>query len=377
MSRLHVERLTVGTTPRGNAIEVSLAIDGASSPLWWRSEQSPLSQRSDALVPALLPLAMRLDSPLDLPGTVSARLFGATGTAQDILHNWDPTLQVVPIDAATVAPAPPAGSGVGCFFSGGVDSFYTVLRHRREITHLVTVYGFDIDVDNRVLRERVSARLRKAAAELGKELIEVETNIRRISDTHASWGKLYNGAALATVALLLAPAIRKMFIPASYTYATLFPWGSHPLLDPLWSTEGVDLIHDGCGARRTEKVAALATSSTALGTLRVCWENPDSAYNCGRCEKCLRTMVNLQVAGALDRCTTFDRPLDVRAFAALNRGKLKSASARAFIEENLEAVERTGNNPELAAVLRDTLRPARPASLAARALGRLRLLARV
>ena len=39
------------------------------------------------------------------------------------------------------------------------------------------------------------------------------------------------------------------------TYAHLGPLGSHPLLDPLWSSEDVELVHDGCEATRLDKLA--------------------------------------------------------------------------------------------------------------------------
>jgi len=49
-----------------------------------------------------------------------------------------------------------ARRGVGCFFSGGVDSFYTLLKHRREITDLVVVHGFDLPLASDPLRRSLS-----------------------------------------------------------------------------------------------------------------------------------------------------------------------------------------------------------------------------
>jgi hypothetical protein len=151
--------------------------------------------------------------------------------------------------------------------------------------------------------------------------------------------------------MLLSGQLKTMYLPATHTYAELFPCGSHPLLDPLWSTETLEIVHDGCEATRVEKVARIAQSGAALRYLRVCWENRDGAYNCGRCEKCLRTMISLRVAGALDRCATFDRPLD---YGALSRLKL-DAYKRPYFQENLEAVERGHQDPALAHGLRKLL----------------------
>jgi hypothetical protein len=85
----------------------------------------------------------------------------------------------------------------------------------------------------------------------------------------------------------------------------LVPWGSHPKLDPLWSNGKVSLSHDGCEAMRLDKARLVSLHPIALETLRVCFGNPASLYNCGKCQKCLTTMVLLQRCGALESCRTF------------------------------------------------------------------------
>jgi hypothetical protein len=149
---------------------------------------------------------------------------------------------------------------------------------------------------------------------------------------------------LASIALLLAPQFRRVYIPSSHSYAQLFPWGSHPLLDPLWSIEGTEIVHDGCEASRVEKVKYLASCDVAIKHLRVCWENRNGAYNCGQCEKCLRTMVSLRIAGVLNRSAAFARQLDLEAVARL---ALPDDNARAFIEENVYELASKGRDDAL------------------------------
>ena len=91
----------------------------------------------------------------------------------------------------------------------------------------------------------------------------------------------------------------------------LIPWGSHPDLDPLWSTERTFLRVDGAEVTRTEKVTAIAASPIAPSRLKVCWR-ADIEANCGRCEKCVRTQCALAIAGALERAPVFLQPLTVR-----------------------------------------------------------------
>ena len=75
-------------------------------------------------------------------------------------------------------------------------------------------------------------------------------------------------------------------------------------------------------------------------------------YNCGTCEKCLRTMVNLRCVGALEQCSTFDKPLDVKRVAGIRASDL---STIAFLRDNLDMLEQQGKDPQLQRALRIAL----------------------
>ncbi len=231
-----------------------------------------------------------------------------------------------------------------------MDSFYTLLKHREEVTHIVFVHGFDIALTDQTLRTQVSRMAREVAKELGKTLIEVETNLRSFSNTLVGWEK-YHGAALASVALLFQHRFRKALIAATLTYAELIPWGSHPLLDPLWSTGLTEIEHDGCGATRVDKAAYISEYELPMDWLRVCYKNPDSAYNCGRCEKCLRTMITLRIVGAQARCKTLPSDLDLEQVA-----NMRIPDNLVVPRQNLNALERLGTDPELARSLSEALK---------------------
>jgi len=290
---------------------------------------------------------MMLGVDLELPGSISPRLSNALPRIQTILRSWVPDSSEIqvhtgPPRAATRVP----GHSVACFFSGGVDSFYTLLKHHSEIDRIVLVHGFDLRLEDAPMRAKVSKALRQVAKELGVHLIEVETNVRSLADRYFPW-RFYHGAMLASVALLLAPQIRRFYVPASDSYATLVPWGSHPLLDPLWSTEQMELIHDGLEANRLEKIESIALSNIAMRYLRVCfpWTEEGGAYNCGRCEKCVTTMICLRSAGALGRCATFPPQLDLSSIARLPP---LDELDQLDIREILRGVERNGRDPLLA-----------------------------
>src|SRR5262249_39232642 len=143
------------------------------------------------------------------------------------------------------------------------------------------------------------------ADQFRKKLLVASTNLRQFTNRFVNWGKTSHGAGLASIALALGEGFTEANIASSYHWEHLFPWGSHPRLDPLWSNGKMLLFHTGWQARGLDKTRLVSEHPIALETLRVCFENPDSLYNCGRCRKCLRTMLELQRCGALERCRTF------------------------------------------------------------------------
>jgi hypothetical protein len=108
------------------------------------------------------------------------------------------------------------------------------------------------------------------------------------------------------------------------------------LLDQLWSSAAVMVEHDGAEATSAEKIAAIARDRQALRWLRVCYKNPDQAYNCGRCEKCVRTMLPLHALGALEHATTFPNDIDPEA---VRRLRFRNRASLTFARDNLKVLE--------------------------------------
>ena len=123
----------------------------------------------------------------------------------------------------------------------------------------------------------------------------------------ARWERVHGGA-LAAAGHLLRPALRELRIAASYPLAFDRPFGSHWRLDPLWSSRALRVAHVGAEKWRTQKLLDLADEPLVRRHLRVCWRNLAPAGNCGRCEKCIRTMLILEGAGRLDRFPVFPSP---------------------------------------------------------------------
>jgi hypothetical protein len=336
----------------GHHVQFELRGPRRADPIWFCCSESPLDPSPEALLSLALLPAMRAGVDLDLSGPASARLMSALPSISAILTAWIPRLEPVAVRGLVPTAKQRAGSGrVGVFFSGGLDSFYTFLKHRDEITDLIFVRGFDVAHTRTELLSVISNSLEEVAKNFGVGVVQVETNLRDVILRLVPWGPAH-GPALVGVGHLLAPAFERIYIPSAYTYADLFPWGTHPLLDPLWSSEVLEFIHDGCEADRVAKAEFVGSFEVALRNLRVCSRSHEGARNCGSCEKCIRTMINLEAIGKLGECTVFDAPLD----AASVRKLPVTSLSRPFFEENLAALRSRGIRPDLQRALERELR---------------------
>lgn len=270
-----------------------------------------ISDSGNAWLVALLPMAAALGEPLRVPLPVDRLLVRNLREVMVIWSGWFPRLRVVPLE--TLASSPPSvvmKRKTGMFFSGGVDSFYTLLHNEEDeaagfpVDELIAIHGFDILLGNDDAFERHRRRLERVAAATGKTLLPVRMNLRQTRLRELSMSDLWHGCALASVGLLLENRYERILIASSEEYAKIGPWGSHPLTDPLLSTGATSFLHDGAALARWQKLEFLAPFDVVLDSLRVCSRNTSDG-NCGDCEKCCRNMIILELLGALERASTF------------------------------------------------------------------------
>jgi hypothetical protein len=143
---------------------------------WGDVPGSPAGPATEvALAVGLLP-AMAGGGELSLPLPLSPQLRRSLPDLQAVL-SWiatecpaaNPSLQPVSVQAPPVQAETPgvAAPGVAVFFSGGVDSWLTVLANP-DVTDLIYVHGFDIPIDEPEISATVEWRLAEAARRCGK-----------------------------------------------------------------------------------------------------------------------------------------------------------------------------------------------------------------
>jgi len=299
--------------------------------LWFRFPvncQAYVASDLNAFAVALLPLAMTLGEDLILEGAVSPRLLWGMMEYQRLQCAWKPTnfkpvgIRPDRLQAARQAAWPgPAGNGVGCSFSAGVDSFHTLWNHlpqnealqQHRITTCLMINGFDADSD---LEDRghfagIQRSVEPVVKSLGIDLVVCKTNYMCFSDPAIL--KQSFGAMVTVPALALGQLFSRFYVPSSYRFDEFFRDGSHPILDHLIGSETMETVHDSSYLDRPAKTKVIAGWEATHSTLRVCSNatgyrsDSGSIQNCGRCEKCVRTMKTLEILQRRDDFSTFAR----------------------------------------------------------------------
>jgi hypothetical protein len=75
-------------------------------------------------------------------------------------------------------------------------------------------------------------------------------------------------------------------------------FGSAPCVEVFYGSAGTEIRSDGADLTREQKAAALTAYPEALEHIYVCTARGRSIRNCGRCEKCVRTMLSFIAVGS-------------------------------------------------------------------------------
>jgi hypothetical protein len=319
--------------------------------VWFRTGPGPVNTTIEPFFPVALIPAMRRNWRLSMEGEISPLLMKGGREIQRIMSGWYPDFHRVRMDSGLSGLEAASGTGsVAAFFSGGVDSFFTLQQHLGTITHLIFVHGFDVPLGDEMQRRRMARNAASVAEQLGLTLVEVETNLRDFGDRHVSWPDAYFGAGLGAIALLLSPRFERIYLPASVSYGQLIPMGSHPDLDHLWSNGGIRIIHDGAEYDRFDKIKSVSGWPIVADHLRICYQRGLSGLNCGACRKCLWTMMVLEAIGKLGEFSTLPDEIDLQA---IQQYPPHDAHQRDRMLKSIEYLGRRSRNEPLSSILRD------------------------
>jgi hypothetical protein len=199
------------------------------------------------------------------------------------------------------------------FFTGGIDSMATTLRHRRENPLLISIWGSEAGVHQEKAWQQVNEAQIAAAKEMGLQRTVIASNYLEVLQEMAlnfhfpgrmqrSWyvevahGYIFFGLAAP---LAWREHIGTIYIASSYTAQSGPPDGSYPALIEKIAWAGTHAVYDGGDEERQSKMERIITevrSSFPGLKFNVCTLGKDEG-NCNLCERCSRTIAGLALLG--------------------------------------------------------------------------------
>ena len=241
----------------------------------------------------------------------------------------------------------------GCLMTAGVDSLFTARTLQDEIDAFVNVAHCRFDAAKTDAAKMSNNSIAAFSQEQGKELFQVETNVMSaFSQIEDAWSSISHGPCYAAIGHFLGGNISELMISASFSNDQMRPWGSHPEIDRLYSSNAFRFRHVGVGFNRFQKHREIASDQSCLRYLSVCENGPQEGehINCSKCQKCLRSMITLDLLD-IERlqAPTFNwdgyHPENLKKF--LLQGHVNTSELLAYAEEI--------GRMDIAAILKDVI----------------------
>ncbi len=194
------------------------------------------------------------------------------------------------------------------FFSGGVDSYSTLIRKMNEKPDLITIWGADIDFENTEGWEHVKSYIQEIGKKYDLKNVLIKTAIRRFVDNSELerqyheilndnwWHAMQHGIGLIgnVAPYAYKHKLKTIYIPSTYTkYDKGIVCASIPQIDDEVKFGCTSVLCEGIDFNRQEKVNQISDyikKNNDNIKLRVCYKSKDGE-NCCNCEKCYRTIM--------------------------------------------------------------------------------------
>lgn len=307
--------------------------------------------RADGFVVGYILQAMQLRMDIISVAPMSSRLWhNLTHFFIPLMCRAFPNLHPIRILPAALKDDPAPGTGVVTGFSGGIDSFASIVQHwAREDSpsHKISHFLFhnigshstgDHDAARRLFRQRYET-LKPFAEEMGIPFVPVDSNVSEVF--HVDFIRMHP-ALNVSIPLVLQNQFQRYYYASTYKYADCGVNRTDdiarfdPLAFHLFSTEGLDCVSTGGQLSRVEKTQLVAEFEPSRRYLNVCVDPAYEGRNCSVCFKCCRTLLTLEVIGEAEAyADVFDleRFRTVRTKYLLKMLRYKRGSFEAEIAE--------------------------------------------
>ena len=193
------------------------------------------------------------------------------------------------------------------FFTGGIDSFSTLLRVKDKKPKLVTVWGSDIDFENVDGWHYVKEYTKEIAQQFNLENVYLKASLRRFLRNDILENKFHQllndnwwHALQHSIGMLglIAPYaylhnLKTIYFPGTYSINDKnFICASRPEIDENLKFMNVKIIHEGFEYTRFQKTKQICDYEDKQSKLHVCYRSLNGE-NCCVCEKCARTIMTI------------------------------------------------------------------------------------
>lgn len=268
-------------------------------------------ERADAFVIGLLHYAMSHNHSICSEAPVGEYLYyQLTNYLIDAISKGSPKMHAIKISARPDCSKLPCAHGVGTGISCGIDSLHVLAAlenttlEQHKITHLtfnnVGSHG-EGERAKRLFQERKEMS-ETFCKEYGFEFVEINSNIMDVFPQ--------NHFITHTFTSMFAVfSLQKLY--SIYYYASGRPFSAFSLADTAldcsyydlllaeaFSTDNLKIYSEGGTLSRLEKTRKVVNYAPSYRYLNVC---TSTSHNCGKCEKCIRTLLALDVLGCLEK----------------------------------------------------------------------------
>ncbi len=291
-------------TKTGPTVRVSATVQGRT--LWFESNDLDLTSAPEVFASALLVPALDAGVTLAFDTALSSTWLANCRKLLEIYSGWWGYPELLPASPIGIVERGAPRPRTALCFTGGVDSFHTLLTRAEKIDYLIYAEGFDTPLSDIVRLRSIETSIRDVARQSGMTAAFIRTNLRELPIVaRANWERAHGGA-LAALGHVLSGEVGRFVISSSLSYNTPRPWGTHWLTDHLWSSERTEIIQHGHEVSRFQKLRRIVSNPLVRAHLRVCWEHLGPEWNCSRCDKCLRVRLGLLELGELHNFNGFD-----------------------------------------------------------------------
>ncbi len=288
---------------------------------------APESIKNIVFAAVMAPVCWATGARLELPCLDSVYIKALEGCKQyfyDLkLRNWSFQEEIV------TRPVENKGDPQVCglLFSGGVDALTSYIKHRDERLDLFTIIGLDVPLDQVAHIKRCEDRIRAFADGRGLSCYFIYTNIHdcflfeRLRKFSTIWYSEVSHSMLLTglTAPISFPRLNKLYIASTHSinHKNLPMWGSNHILDNRICWAGAHVIYDNGDLSRLQKIEKYLKGFPEIYKyVRVCWAQSQE-YNCKKCEKCMRTVIQLLMSNIDPAACNF--PIDKNTLPQLKK----------------------------------------------------------